>query len=112
MRRASAPVLVALGAAAMLALSSAHAEEGRFCGDLVESGRASAGTQEEALKKAEAWWSSRAGASGRGYEHWENARDRAMECTKDNAGKFYCKAKARPCLPPGTLPDNVPKIEM
>ena len=112
MHRVSGEVLAAALGAMMLSLSSAHAHEGRFCGDVVESGRASADTQEEALKKAEGWWSSRAGTSGRGYEHWEHARDRAMECTQDNAGKFYCKAKGRPCLPPGTLPDNVPKIEM
>ncbi|HRN83449.1 MAG TPA: hypothetical protein PK857_01405 [Hyphomicrobium sp.] len=111
MRRALRPVFAAF-CAIMLSLPSAGAEEGRFCGDAVESGRSSGDTREEAETKAKGWWSSRAGTSGRGYEHWEHARDRSVECTADNAGKFYCKAKGRPCLPPGTLPDNVPKIEM
>ncbi len=31
---------------------------------------------------------------------------------KGQNGTFKCKAMARPCLPPGTLPENVPKIQM
>lgn len=111
MRRASARTAAALGAVLLL-LAPGHAHEGRFCGDFVESGRSSGDTQDEALTKAEGWWSSRAGTFGRGYENWEHARDRSMECSQDNAGKYYCKAKGRPCLPPGALPENVPKIEM
>ena len=111
MRRASGLLLAVLGAT-MLCLPSALADEGSFCGDAVESGRSSGDTRDEAEVKAKGWWSSRAGTAGRGYEHWEHARDKSVECTEDNVGKVYCKAKGRPCLPPGTLPDNVPKIEM
>lgn len=114
MHAASSPprTLWALGAVLLvLAFDDARAA-GRFCGDPVESGRASGATQDEALTKAEGWWSSRAGALGRGYERWENARDRAMECGKDDAGAFHCMVTGTPCLPPGVLPENVPKLEM
>lgn len=110
MRRASARAAAALGAVLTLFPEGAHA--GRFCGDPLESGLASGATQEEALTKAEGWWSSRAGALGRGYESWANARDRAMECSKDIGGKFQCKVIGTPCLPRGVLPENVPKLEM
>ena len=111
MMRASGSLLAALGAL-VLYVQTAAADEGHFCGDAVESGRSSGDTRDEAEIKAKGWWSSRAGTSGRGYQHWEHARDKSVECTEDNAGKVYCKAKGRPCLPPGTMPDNVPKIEM
>jgi hypothetical protein len=96
----------------MMALLPANAEAGKFCGDPVEGGKSSGTTHEEALVAAQKWWSSRAGALGRGYESWDNADDRALECTKGGDGTFYCKAEGRPCLPAGMLPDNVPKIEM
>lgn len=101
----------ALGTLLTMGLS-AGAEAGKYCGDPVESGMSSGATQEEALVAAQKWWSSRAGALGRGYESWDNARDQSMECRKDDKGTFHCKAAARPCLPEGTLPENVPKIEM
>lgn len=104
------------GAALLLAALgievAAHAESGRFCGEAVESGWASGATQEEAVAAAQSWWSSRAGPMGRGYQNWDVAADRAVECKKAPDGTFECKAIARPCLPPGTLPENVPKIEM
>jgi hypothetical protein len=99
-------------AALLMAFSPAVAEAGKFCSDPVEGGKSSGSTQEEALLAAQKWWSSRAGALGRGYESWDNADDRALECMKGGDGTFYCKAVARPCLPPGMLPENVPKIEM
>lgn len=105
---AAAALLVVLGAGA----APAEAASGRFCGDPVESGYSTGATQEEALKAAQSWWSSRAGTRGRGYEHWEHADERSMECKKNDQGAFKCKATGRPCLPPGTLPENVPKIEM
>lgn len=111
MWRGSRQLAAALGAMGVF-LSTAHASEGRFCGDLVESGRSSGETQQEAETHAKGWWSSRAGTFGRGYESWDNARDRALECTQDNSGKFYCKAEGRPCLPAGALPEDVPKVEM
>lgn len=99
--------------AALMALAvPAAAEAGKYCGDPVESGLAAGATQEEALAAAESWWSSRAGALGRGYERWDNAADQALECSRDDKGTFHCKATARPCLPEGTLPENLPKLDM
>lgn len=90
----------------------AGAEAGKYCGDPIESGTSSGATQEEALLAAQQWWSSRAGALGRGYESWDNADDRSMECSRDDRGTFHCKAVGRPCLPEGTLPEHLPKLEM
>jgi hypothetical protein len=91
---------------------ASQAEAGRYCGDPVESGTSTGATQEDALKAAQSWWSSRAGALGRGYENWDNAADQSLECSQDQAGTYHCKASARPCLPEGMLPENVPKIDM
>lgn len=96
----------------MTLLLPAAADAGKYCGDPLESGTSSGATQEEALVTAQKWWSSRAGALGRGYENWDNADDQVMECSKDDAGTFHCQASARPCLPEGTLPENLPKIDM
>ena len=96
----------------MLGLLSVEASAGKYCGDPVEGGKAAAPTQEEALTAAQKWWSSRAGALGRGYENWNNAADQSMECTQDGKGQFHCRASGRPCLPEGTLPEHLPKIEM
>lgn len=101
-----------VGAMLLMAVFVTGAEAGKYCGDPVESGLTSDATQENAMIKAQKWWSSRAGALGRGYESWDNSDDRVMECSKDDRGVFHCKASGRPCLPDGTLPDNVPKIEM
>jgi hypothetical protein len=100
------------GAAVVLLLLPTGAGAGKFCGDPVEGGSSSGATQEEAILAAQKWWSSRAGALGRGYEDWDNADDRALECSKGADGTFHCMAEGRPCLPPGVLPENVPKIEM
>jgi hypothetical protein len=97
---------------AMMFVAPAAAYAGRYCGDPVEGGKASAPTQEEALLAAQKWWSSRAGSLGRGYEDWNNANDQSLECTKDLKGQFHCTATARPCLPEGTLPDHLPKLDM
>lgn len=103
--RAILAVLLMVGVAA-------DASAGKYCGDPVESGLSSEATQEKAMVAAQEWWSSRAGALGRGYESWDNSEDRALECSKDDRNMFRCKASGRPCLPDGTLPDNVPKIDM
>lgn len=98
---------------AVLALMApTGAVAGKYCGDRIESGRSYGATQDEALAGAQNWWSSRAGALGRGYENWDNADDQALECGTDAKGQFHCQATARPCLPEGTLPDNLPKIDM
>lgn len=102
-----------LAAALVLVAAGNAAAEGRFCGDKVEGGVAAGSTEEEATFKAQRWWSSRAGSLGRGYENWDNANDRDVKCKGGNGdGVFHCKATARPCLPPGVLPENVPKLEM
>lgn len=101
-----------ISAALVVAALPAAAGAGKFCGDPVESGLSSGKTQEEALLAAQKWWSSRAGAQGRGYENWDNADDQALECGKTETGQFECKAYARPCLPAGVLPEDVPKLDM
>lgn len=85
---------------------------GKYCADQVESGKAAGVTQEEALLAAQRWWSSRAGSMGRGYENWNNASEQSLECNQGSDGKFYCKAAGRPCLPEGTLPNHLPKLDM
>lgn len=105
LRPAALAALLAVGAPAV-------AWAGKFCGDPVESGLSKGATQEEALLAAQRWWSSRAGALGRGYENWNNADDQALECGKTEKGEFECKAMGRPCLPEGVLPENVPKLDM
>lgn len=102
-----------LAAALFLGAAGNAGAEGRFCGDPVEGGVAAGTTEEEATFKAQRWWSSRAGSLGRGYENWDNANDRDVTCKGGNGdGTFHCKATARPCLPPGVLPENLPKLEM
>ena len=101
----------ALGALLTLVLP-ASVEAGKYCGDPVEGGTSSGTTQEEAIVAAQKWWSSRAGDLGRGYESWDNADDRALECSKNTEGDYKCTASARPCLPEGMLPDNLPKLDM
>lgn len=115
MRPAATPsrIVAVFGTVLMVCFADQAHAEGRFCGDVVESGNAAGSTKEEATAKAEHWWSSRAGSLGRGYEKWENARDRNTICKGgDGDGTFHCKATARPCLPEGTLPENVPKLDM
>ena len=97
---------------AMMVVAPVSSFADKYCGDPVEGGKASAPTQEEALLAAQKWWSSRAGSLGAGYEDWNNANDQALECTKDLKGHFHCTATARPCLPEGTLPDHLPKLDM
>jgi hypothetical protein len=108
---ASYEIRVALVMLLMLGFAT-EVSAGKYCGDSIESGLSSEATQEKAMIAAQEWWSSRAGALGRGYESWDNSEDRAMECSKTDRGMFQCKASGRPCLPDGTLPDNVPKIDM
>ncbi|MGE0022619.1 MAG: hypothetical protein AB7S70_03185 [Hyphomicrobium sp.] len=108
MRRRSS--LLPACVAALLVCEGAYA--GKYCGDPVEGGKSTAATQEEALSAAQQWWSSRAGSLGRGYENWDNAEDQALECSQDAKAQFHCRASARPCLPEGTLPDNLPKLDM
>jgi hypothetical protein len=109
----AAPWIVSLLALGLSAFGDAAAvAAGVFCADPVESGIASGATRPEAEAAAISWWSSRAGATGRGYEIWANARDPQVTCKDAAGGKFTCTAKARPCLPEGQTPQNVPKLEL
>ena len=74
---------------AMMVVAPVSASAGKYCGDPVEGGKASAPTQDEALLAAQKWWSSRAGSLGAGYEDWNNANDQALECTKNLKGHFH-----------------------
>lgn len=85
--------------------------EGVFCGDRMQGGKSTAATRAEAEAAAISWWSSRAGALGRGYEVWENAKDPQIDCRDEPKGKVTCQATARPCLPEGQTPEGVPKID-
>lgn len=102
----------ASGAIVFWVLWPVAAGAGKFCSDPIEGGKSSGATQEEAILAAQKGWSSRAGALGRSYESWDNADDRALECSRGSDGTFYCKAEGRPCLPPGMRPETAPRIEM
>ena len=95
--------------AVLMAALPASTEAAKYCGEPVEGGTSSGTTQQEALDAAQEWWSSRASALGRGYESWDNADDRALECSKDLRGDYQCKASARPCLPEGARPPDPEK---
>lgn len=103
---------VVVSSALLLLALTLPAQAGKYCGDLVEGGKSSGATQEEALVAAKKWWSSRAGAFGRGYENWDNADAQSLECSQDPKGTFFCRAAGRPCLPEGVLPDHLPKVDM
>ena len=85
---------------------------GRFCGSQVKSGEASGPTEEEAKKAATVWWSSRAGALGKGYEIWDDAQDKSVNCRPGPRDTFRCIAAGKPCLPDGVLPNNAPKQDL
>lgn len=105
--------LAALTAASTgMTLRVPPAQAGRFCADRVEGGAATGASEAEARTAAQSWWSSRAGALGRGYEDWSAAEDKRVECQEKNGGHVRCVASARPCLPEGVLPNAVPKLEM
>lgn len=84
---------------------------GRLCGRVVVSGLASADTQADATAAAISWWSSRAGALGKGYERWDMAEDKNVVCNL-TAGRFKCTASARPCLSDDAEPDKDGKFNL
>mgnify|MGYP001458650074 CR=1 FL=1 len=98
--------------AAFSVVSTAPASAGRFCGATLEGGTSSGATEAEARTAAQGWWSSRAGSRGRGYQNWDVAQDKSIKCDKKADGSFRCTASAKPCLPDGAVPEDVPKIEM
>jgi hypothetical protein len=97
-----ATTLLVLGAA-----SNGHAET--FCGASVKSGVASGKTEAEAKAAATTWWSSRAGALGEGYQNWDRAKDKSLNCHPGPFDTVKCTASAKPCLPDGKLPDEANK---
>jgi hypothetical protein len=104
-RRARTVIVYGL-ALACTVIGEAAAIPGRYCGNIVESGQLTGATQEEALQAAQARWSSRAGTLGPGYENWDSAGERALECEQEGRGTFKCTATGRPCLPPGAQPKD------
>lgn len=88
------------------------AAAGQYCGERLEGGAVMRPTEEAARKDAESWWTSRAGSLGKGFQDWAIAQDKKVECAKKADGSVRCVASAKPCLPEGTLPSDVPKIEM
>lgn len=97
---------------AVFATSAPSTAAGRFCGSQVESGEATGTTEDEAKKAATVWWSSRAGSLGRGYEFWDNSKDKAVNCHPGPRNTFKCIAVGKPCLPDGVLPDHGPKQDL
>lgn len=101
----------AFGVIGALAMSMPATAAG-FCGEKVDSGETTGKTEEDAKKAATVWWSSRAGALGRGYEFWEQAKDKTIKCHKEPPDKFKCVASAKPCLPDGQTPENIRKQDL
>lgn len=102
-----------LGALAVtLAVTSSSAAAGQYCGERIEGGAALRPTEDTARKDAESWWESRAGSLGKGFQNWAIAQDKKVDCSKKIDGSVRCVASGKPCLPEGTLPSDIPKIEM
>jgi hypothetical protein len=94
------------------ASTPAPATAGRFCTSQMKSGEATGMTEDEAKKAATVWWSSRAGAFGKNYEFWADAKDKTVNCHPGPHNTFKCIAAGKPCLPDGILPDNAPKRDL
>ncbi len=100
----AAPLFI--GSMASLAIAfSAPAVAAPYCKATVEGGWATGASEDEASRRAVAWWSSRAGAVGRGYENWERAAGKRVDCEDADGGLRRCKAVAAPCLPEGQEPE-------
>lgn len=97
---------------ASAALLTSPVMAGQYCAERLEGGAVLRPTEDVARKDAESWWVSRAGSLGKGFQDWANARDKTIECAKKADGSVRCVASAKPCLPEGTLPSDVPKVEM
>jgi hypothetical protein len=85
---------------------------GQYCGEPIEGGAVTRPTEEEARRDAQNWWVSRAGSVGKGFQDWATAQDKSISCEARGNGTVRCVAKAKPCLPEGALPSDIPKIEM
>lgn len=101
-----------LALVALCSTAALPAHAGQYCGERLEGGAVLRPTETEARKDAENWWISRAGALGEGFQDWAQAQDKKVDCDKKANGSVRCTASAKPCLPEGTLPSDVPKVEM
>lgn len=97
---------------AALAALTAPASAAQYCGERLEGGAVLRPNEAEARRDAESWWTSRAGSLGEGFQDWALAQDKKIDCSKKVDGQFRCTASAKPCLPEGALPSDIPKIEM
>jgi hypothetical protein len=88
------------------------AKAAQYCGERLEGGAVMRATEAEARKDAENWWISRAGSLGKGFQDWNMAQDKKVDCAPKANGSVRCTASAKPCLPEGTLPSDIPKVEM
>lgn len=105
-RKLMAPMLV------LIAATPQPATAAQFCGERLEGGAVLRENEAEARKDAENWWVSRAGSLGKGFQDWANAQDKKIECVSKTDGRVRCVASAKPCLPEGTLPSDIPQTEM
>jgi hypothetical protein len=102
----------AVGAAMLAPVLTRSAYAGKLCGATVQSGEASGKTEAEARAAATVWWSSRAGLLGKGYEAWDESKDKSVNCRRGPFGTFKCTASAKPCLREGLLPDDGHKQDL
>lgn len=103
------PIISLIASTFMAVMHPIGLSAAEFCTSPVESGWAAASTEAEAKRRAILWWSSRAGAMGRGYENWDRARLKSVSCgARASDGLVHCKAVASPCLPEGVLPRPKP----
>lgn len=107
-------VALVTAAVAALGLLTEPVQAKPYCASLVTGGWAKAATPPEAEEKAITWWSSRAGALGKGFHRWSHATSKSMKCEKLPDGQTRCRAQARPCLDEGQVPpsDGVPEIKL
>lgn len=106
------PYRAALASLAILACSLTPATAGQYCGERLEGGAVLRTTEAEARKDAENWWVSRAGSLGKGFQDWAIAQDKRVDCAPKTDGRYRCVASAKPCLPEGALPSDIPKLEL
>lgn len=105
----NAPIVTLIASTFMTAIQPISISAAELCTSPVESGWAAASNETEAKRRAILWWSSRAGAMGRGYENWDRARRKSVSCrARASDGLVRCKAIASPCLPEGILPQPKP----
>lgn len=103
-----ARAFVAIG----LVVAAPQVQAGQYCTERLEGGAVLRPTEDEARRDAQNWWVSRAGALGDGFQDWGQAQDKKIECSEKTKGTFRCVASAKPCLPEGATPKDIPKVEM